>query len=261
MENKDVMYHINLSKSDIKGAAFAILTGDPKRVELIANYLEKSEKIKENREYTSYLGELEGQKVVVISTGIGGPSTAICMEELAQIGVKNFIRVGTSGGMQKNVCAGDIVIATGAIRQEGTSKEYMPVEFPAVADFDICAALKVAAINQKIPYHMGIVHCKDGFYGQHSPDRMGVSYELNNKWSAWLRGGTLCSEMESAAMFVLASNLNLKAGTVLLAFWNQERDKEGFSQEEKCFEIERAIKVAVEALKNLISSARSTLSQ
>lgn len=251
MENKEKMYHIKLSKQDLEGAKFAILPGDPGRVGSIAKYLENPKKIGQNREYTAYLGSIKNEKVLVISTGMGGPSTAICIEELAQIGITHLIRIGTSGGMQLDVSAGDVVIATGAIRQEGTSKEYLPIEFPAVADLDISIALRESAKEQGLTYHSGVVQCKDSFYGQHSPERMPVSYELKNKWDAWIKGGALCSEMETASLFTVSSILKLHAGAILLVIWNQEREKQGLSQEE-CFDTDRAIKVAIGAIKKLI---------
>ena len=251
MENGSVMYHLKLRKEDLEDANFAILTGDLGRVEKIARCLNGAKKIGENREYISYLGKLNEKSVLVVSTGIGGPSTAICVEELAQLGVTHFIRVGTSGGMDLKVGAGDIVIATGAIRQEGTSREYLPIEFPAVADLDICAALRDSAKKIGAKYHVGIVHCKDSFYGQHSPDAMGVSYELNNKWSAWLKGGALCSEMESAALFTVASNRGLHAGSIFSVIWNQEREKAGISQDTS-FDMDTVINVTVEAVKTLV---------
>ena len=205
MESKDKMYHIGLSREDIEGAKFAILPGDPGRVESISKYLENHKKIGQKREYTSFLGTLKNEKVLVISTGMGGPSTAICVEELAQIGITHLIRVGTSGGMQLNVNAGDVVIATGAIRQEGTSKEYLPIEFPAIADFNISIALRDAAQELGFNNHTGVVQCKDSFYGQHSPEKMPISYELLNKWDAWIKGGALCSEMETAALYTVSS--------------------------------------------------------
>lgn len=252
MENKDKMYHIGLCRNDLEGAEVAILPGDPGRVESIAKYLENSKQLCFCREYNSYLGEINGKKVLVISTGMGGPSTAICVEELSLIGIKYLIRVGTSGGMQLNVNAGDLVIATGAIRQEGTSKEYLPVEFPAVADFDVCNCLRNAADNLHLNYHVGVVHCKDSFYGQHSPEKMPVSYELLNKWDAWIKGGTLCSEMETASLFTISSFLGLHAGAVLLVVWNQEKEKLNISQD-TCFDTDRAIRVAIEAVKKIIN--------
>lgn len=251
MENKEKMYHIGLSKEDLEGAKFAILPGDPGRVESIARYLDNPKKIGQKREYTSFLGDLKNEKVLVISTGMGGPSTAICVEELAQIGITHLIRVGTSGGMQLDVSAGDVVIATGAIRQEGTSKEYLPIEFPAIADLDISIALKEAAQELGLNNHTGVVQCKDSFYGQHSPKRMPVSYELLNKWEAWIKGGALCSEMETASLYTVSSTLRLKAGAILLVVWNQEREKKGLPQEQ-CFDTDRAIKIAINAIKKLI---------
>jgi len=251
MENKEKMYHINLSRKDLEGAKYAILTGDPGRVGSIAKYLENPKKIGQNREYTAYLGNIKTEKILVISTGMGGPSTAICVEELAQIGITHLIRIGTSGGMQLEVSAGDVVIATGAIRQEGTSKEYLPLEFPAIADLDISSALREAAQELKLTYYTGVVQCKDSFYGQHSPERMPVSYELKDKWNAWIKGGALCSEMETASLFTVSSTLRLHAGAILLVIWNQEREKQGLSQEE-CFDTDRAIKVAINAIKKLI---------
>ena len=255
MENSGKMYHIGLSKEDILGAKYAILPGDPKRVARIASYLDNAKEICVNREYTSYLGDLEGEKVLVMSTGMGGPSTAIAVEELAQIGIKNLIRVGTSGGMQLNVSAGDVVIAQAAVRQEGTSKEYVPVEFPAVADFTLTNALKRAADELNLTNHVGVVHCKDSFYGQHSPERMPVSYELENKWNAWIKAGVLCSEMETASLYTVASVLGLKAAAVLLVIWNQEKEKSGLSQETN-FDMDRQISVAIRAISNLIKSTR-----
>ena len=252
MKNQEIMYHINLSAKDLEGAHFAILTGDPGRVKTIASYLENPRILCSNREYTSFLGKIENKPVLVISTGIGGPSTAICVEELSMLGVTHFIRVGTSGGMSLDVCAGDLVIATGAIRQEGTSKEYLPIEFPAIADLEISLALRCAAKKLNARCHAGVVHCKDSFYGQHLPSRMPVSYELENKWKAWLKGNALCSEMESAALFTIASSLGLKAGAILLVIWNQEREKSGISQN-KCFDLDLLIRVSIEAIKDLIN--------
>ena len=255
MENKDVMYHIGLSKKDIKKAKYAIIAGDPGRIPRIAQELKNPVHLKTNREYTSYLGELEGQNVLVMSHGIGGPSTAIAVEELALLGIKTIIRVGTSGGMQLAVDAGDIVIAHGAIRQDGTSKEYVPVEFPAIADLDVTNSLKQAADEYKYTNFVGVVQCKDSFYGQHSPGRMPIAYELKDKWSAWIKAGCLCSEMETATLFTLGSILGLKTGAVLLVVWNQEREKRGLSQNVE-FDTEKAIKVAVGAIRNEIKRGR-----
>jgi len=251
MENKDKMYHIGISKEMIEGAKYAILPGDPGRVFKIASFLENPRKIGENREYVSYLGELNGEKVLVISTGMGGPSTAICVEELALIGVNHLIRVGTCGGMQLDISAGDIIIAQAAIRQEGTSKEYVPIEYPAVADIDLTLALRDAACSLGYKNHIGVVQCKDSFYGQHEPERMPVSSELVNKWDAWIKAGALGSEMETASLFIVCSVLRLKAAAVLSVVWNQEREKRGLDQETN-LDVDKEIKVVIKALSNII---------
>ncbi len=256
MEQTDRMYHIGLTKEDIQGAKYAILPGDPGRVEKIASKLNNAHKIGVNREYTSYLGELDGEKVLVISTGMGGPSTAICVEELAVLGLENLIRVGTSGGMQLNVNAGDIVIALGAIRQEGTSKEYVPIEYPAIADLDLVNALKQAADELGYTNHVGTVQCKDSFYGQHDPEKMPVSYELENKWNAWIKAGALCSEMETASLYIVSSVLRIKAAAVLLVVWNQELEKRGISNNTD-FDVDKEINVAIKAISNLIRGQKN----
>ncbi|MEG1782000.1 MAG: uridine phosphorylase [Oscillospiraceae bacterium] len=251
IDSGEKLYHINLSKADLEGAKYAILPGDPGRVPKIAQFFENPKHLSSNREYNSYLGTLNGEKVVCVSTGIGGPSAAICIEELHQLGVEYFIRVGTSGGMQLKVHAGDVVVVTGAIRMEGTSKEYLPIEFPAVPDLDVTVALRDGAKKLGYTYHTGIVECKDSFYGQHSPSRMPVAYELENKWQAWIKGGCLASEMESAALFTVCAALGAKAGAVMLCVWNQERVNAGLPNEKE-HDTECAIKVAVEGIKELI---------
>ena len=242
-------YHIGFEKEH--GARYAILPGDPGRVEKIAAYLDNAEFFSQNREYTAYLGELDGEKVLVISTGMGGPSTAIGVEELVKSGVDTFVRIGTCGAMQDEIIGGDIVIATGAIRMEGTTREYVPIEFPAVANLDVTNALVSAAKNLKKTYHAGIVQCKDSFYGQHSPDSMPVGYELNNKWQAWIKAGCLASEMESAALFIVAQTRRVRAGSVFSVVWNQERAAKGLSNPE-VHDTSAAIETAVEAVRLLI---------
>ena len=242
-ENKKKQYHIQVEKNDI--GQYIILPGDPKRCVKIAKL------VADNREYVTYTGYLDGVKVSVTSTGIGGPSAAIALEELVQAGAHTFVRVGTCGGMQTNVQSGDIVIASGAVRMEGTSKEYAPVEFPAVADFEVLNALKNAADHLGYRNHIGVVQCKDSFYGQHSPERMPVSYELENKWEAWKRLGCLASEMESAALFTVASALGVRVGSAFLVLANQEREKRGLSNP-VVHDTEMAIQIAVEAIRELI---------
>lgn len=247
-------YHIGLNKGDV--GEYVILPGDPKRCEKIAAYFDDAKLIADRREFTTYTGFLNGVKVSVTSTGIGGPSASIAMEELVNIGAKTFIRVGTCGGMDINVKGGDIVIATGAIRMEGTSKEYAPIEFPAVANIDVVNSLIQASKNLGYEHHTGIVQCKDSFYGQHTPERMPVSYELMNKWEAWKRLGCIASEMESAALFIVGSFLRVKVGSVFLTVANQEREKQNL-ENPVVHDTDKAIKTAVEALKILIAQDKN----
>lgn len=248
-ENPNKQYHIQVGKGEV--GRYVIMPGDPKRCEKIAQYLENPILIADNREYITYTGTLDGVKVSVTSTGIGGPSAAIAMEELCRCGADTFIRIGTCGGMQTEVKSGDIVIATGAIRMEGTSREYAPIEFPAVADITVTNALTKAVKEKEYSYHVGVVQCKDSFYGQHEPETKPVSYELQNKWEAWKRLGCLASEMESAALFIVASYLKVRTGSCFLVVANQEREKQGL-ENPVVHDTDMAIQTAIEAVRNLI---------
>ena len=248
-----LQYHLQIRKGDV--GRYVILPGDPKRCAKIAQNFDDPKLVADSREYVTYTGYLDGEKVSVTSTGIGGPSASIAMEELVQCGADTFIRVGTCGGIDLDVKGGDIVIATGAVRMEGTSKEYAPIEFPAVANLDVTNALVSAGREMGYTCHAGIVQCKDAFYGQHDPEKMPVSYELLNKWEAWKRLGCKASEMESAALFIVAASLKVRAGSDFLVIGNQERDRAGL-ENPIVHETEAAIQVAVEALKILIRKDR-----
>ena len=253
MQKHALQFHIQCKEGDV--GRYCLLPGDPGRCEKIAAYFDDPVKIGQNREYCIYTGTLLGEKVSVCSTGIGGPSAVIAMEELHNIGVETFVRVGTCGGIALKVQSDDVVIATGAIRHEGASREYAPIEFPAVSDYVVQAALVQAAKNLGKPWHAGVVQCKDSFYGQHDPARMPVSYELLNKWEAWKRLGVLASEMESAALFAVAAARRVRCGSVFHVIWNQEREKAGLDQKES-HNTEAAITAGVEALKILIEQDR-----
>ena len=223
--DEELLFHLKLSKED--GAKYAIIPGDPGRVPKIAAFLDNPEFVKQNREYNTWKGYINGEKVLVVSTGIGGPSASICVEELSRIGVDTFIRIGTCGGMAMNVNPGDLVIASAAIRMEGTSREYLPIEFPAVADFKVTRALQKASDDLGLPNHVGVVQCKDAFYGQHAPETMGCYEELDYKWKAWKRGGCLASEMESAALYIVSAVRGLRSGAIFHCVWNQEQAGSG----------------------------------
>ena len=248
-EDADRQYHIQVAKGEV--GRYVIMPGDPKRCEKIAQYFDNPVQIADNREYITYTGTLDGVKVSVTSTGIGGPSAAIAMEELYRCGSDTFIRIGTCGGMQTEVKSGDVVIATGAIRMEGTSREYAPIEFPAVANLSVTNALVDAAKKEGYPFHAGVVQSKDSFYGQHEPETKPVSYELLNKWEAWKKLGCLASEMESAAMFIVAGYLRVRAGACFLVVANQEREKLGL-ENPVVHNTDMAIQTAVEAIHTLI---------
>ena len=225
MHELERLYHIHCAKGEV--GRYVILPGDPGRCPSIAALFDDAHLVARNREYTTYTGTLLGEKVSVCSTGIGGPSASIAMEELHNIGADTFIRVGTCGGIDLDVRSGDVVVATGAIRFEHTSREYAPIEYPAVANFDVTCALVQAAKNLGKSLKTGVVQCKDAFYGQHSPAKMPVSYELLNKWEAWKRLHVKASEMESASLFVVADALGCRCGSCFHVIWNQEREAAG----------------------------------
>ena len=252
-EDADRLYHIQVAKGEV--GRYVILPGDPKRCAKIAKYFDDPVLIADNREYITYTGTIDEEKVSVTSTGIGGPSASIAMEELYRCGADTFVRIGTCGGMQPEVKSGDIVIATGAIRMEGTSREYAPIEFPAVPDLKVTNALVDKEEKKGCSYHTGVVQCKDSFYGQHEPEIKPVSYELLNKWEAWKRLGCLASEMESAAMFVVASCLKVRIGSCFLVLANQDREKLELDHP-VVHDTDMAVQVAVEAVRNLIHSDR-----
>ncbi len=249
----NLQYHIQVRPGDI--GEYVLLPGDPKRVALIASYLEHVKLIADNREFITYTGYLGKTKVSVTSTGIGGPSAAIAMEELVRCGATTFIRIGTCGGMEPSVKSGDLVIANAAIRAEGTSREYAPIEFPAVSDFWVTKALSDAADSLGVPFHCGTVQCKDSFYGQHEPEKMPVASELLQKWEAWKRLGCLASEMESAALFVVASYLRVNAGAVFLTVANQEREALGLDNP-IVHDTNLAIKTAIKAVQLLCGNEK-----
>ncbi|MDD4715123.1 MAG: uridine phosphorylase [Oscillospiraceae bacterium] len=253
MKDFQTQYHIACAPGQV--GCYCLLPGDPGRCEAIASFFENPEKVAQNREFITYSGFLSGEKVSVTSTGIGGPSASIAMEELAALGANTFLRIGTCGGIHLDVKGGDIVIATGAVRQEGTSREYAPIEFPAVPHYEVLSALVHSAGQLKLKCHTGVVQCKDSFYGQHDPNRMPVSQELLYKWKAWKRLGVLASEMESAALFTAAASLGVRCGSVFSVVWNQERQNAGLEDREN-HDMLPTIQLSLESLKLLIAQDR-----
>ena len=248
-EDPDLQYHLQIRPGDV--GKYVFLPGDPKRCEKIAKYFDDPVLVADSREFVTYTGSLDGVKVSVTSTGIGGPSASIAMEELCNCGADTFIRVGTCGGIDLKVMGGDIVIASGAVRMEGTSREIAPIEYPAVADYDCVIGLVAAARELGMKYHIGVVQCKDCYYGQHSPENMPVGNELIDKWRAWEQMGCRASEMESAALFITAMHRHVRCGTVLLTVANQERERRGMDNP-IVHDTEGAIRTGVEAVRQLI---------
>ena len=253
MQELAKQFHIACAQGDI--GRYCILPGDPGRVPAIAALFVDAKQFAYNREFNVWTGTLLGEKVTACSTGIGGPSASIAMEELHKCGADTFIRTGTCGGIDLNVQSGDVVVATGAIRYEHTSREYAPIEFPAVADFQVTNALVEATKKLGFPLHTGIVQCKDSFYGQHDPAASPVYYELQQKWESWKRLGVKASEMESAALFVVAAALGCRCGSCFHVVWNQEREAAGLDQK-MSEDTSSSVKVSVEALKLLIEADR-----
>ncbi len=248
-----LQHHIHLCPGDV--GRYVLLPGDPGRSEKIARYFDNPQFVASNREFVTYSGTLLGEKVSVTSTGIGSPSTAIAVEELIAVGADTFIRVGTSGAMQPYINSGDVAIVSGCIRDEGTTLHYMPPEFPAIADFDVVMALREGALRIDMPFHIGVSHSKDSFYGEVEPNRMPVASRLNERWKAWTMGGAICSEMEASSIFIIASINRKRASGVMVMgadFTDRPRSPEEIQAALARFDVDRAIRVAVEGLKILI---------
>lgn len=245
-----VQYHIGVNEEEI--GSYVFLTGDPGRVEEVAKYLQDAHFVQRNREYATYTGFLDGTKVSVVSTGIGGPSTAIAIEELVRCKAHTFIRLGTCGGMALDVKGGDLCIASGAIRAEGCSREYAPIEFPAVPDFSVLQAQVQSAQKLSLRFHVGVAHCKDSFYGQHEPLKSPVGKRLAENWQAYCALGTICSEMESSTLFIVSSALHVRAGAMFMAIANQEREKQGLPNPQD-HDLHPMFSCAVKTMKALIA--------
>lgn len=247
-------FHINTLPGEV--GRYVILPGDPGRVPTIAKLLDDPKQIAYNREFNVFTGTLCGEKVTVCSTGIGGPSAAIAVEELIKCGADTFIRIGTSGGMDLSVSGGDLVIASAAVRGEGTSYEYLPKDYPCVASFDVIDALRRAAQMSSSDdtgnrYHIGVVHSKDSFYGEVEPQASPMSADIMDRWEAYMRSGCLASEMETSAVYAVCTAHRKRCGAVFTALWNVERSKQGL-EDNITYDSTRAIKCAVDAIRLLI---------
>ena len=250
------VFHLGLSTEQLKQATLAIIPVAPERVEKIAQSLDQPEFLVSNREYTVYLGKLQGQSVVICSTGIGGPSTSIAVEELAQLGIKSFLRVGTTGAIQPDILVGDIIITTGSVRLDGASLHFAPIAFPAVADFNVAMAMKKAAQKLGVTVHTGITASSDTFYpGQERYDTFSghVISHLQGSLKQWQQLGVLNFEMESATLFTMCSSLGLKAGCVAGVIINRTEKEQPNHKDLNRIE-QKSIDVVIETAKALLSS-------
>ncbi|MDY3693503.1 MAG: uridine phosphorylase [Proteus mirabilis] len=211
------VFHLGLTKNDLQGATLAIVPGDPKRVEKIAKLMDNPVHLASLREYTSWRGEIDGKAVIVCSTGIGGPSTSIAVEELAQLGIRTFLRIGTTGAIQEHINVGDILVTTAAVRLDGASLHFAPMEFPAVSDFECMNALYKAAKDNSSTVHVGVTASSDTFYpGQERYDTYTgrVVRRFKGSMKEWQEMGVMNYEMESATLLTMCASQGLRAGMV-----------------------------------------------
>lgn len=241
-----LQYHIRCKPGDV--APYVLLPGDPGRVQLIAKHWDEARLVAKNREYVTCTGTYRGVPVSATSTGIGSPSAAIAVEELIRVGGKVFIRVGTSGPVSPKVKPWELGIATGAVRDEGTTRQYVPIEYPAVADYRVVAALVEAAEKLGYRYHVGVFHTKDSFYSEIEPQAQPAAEIWKARWSSWTRAGVLLSEMETAAILVVAGIRGALAGSICAVI---EVPGEEETAKRNAEAIEKAIKTALEAVKIL----------
>lgn len=203
-------HHIQLLPGDVGETVF--IPGDVGRAKIVASHFDNAEMVAHSRQYITYTGTYQGVKVSVTSTGIGCPALAIAVEELIKVGAKNFIRIGTCGSLQKHVHVGDVVIATAAVRGDGTSREYFPLEYPAVADFHMLEAMIKAADERKIKPHVGIIRAHDSFYAESKLSN--IDYLERDK--PWIESNVLSTENESSTLFTLTTVRKCRGGTILV---------------------------------------------
>lgn len=247
-------YHIQCAPGEVGG--YVLLPGDPGRVDPIAQRLDDARPVARNREYCTWTGALDGVAVSVCSTGIGGPSAAIAVEELCNLGAHTLLRVGTCGGMQAGQRLGDVVVVQATVRDEGTSRQYIPIAWPATAHLDVIDALRRAAQQTGARWQAGTVQSKDSFYGEMEPDRMPVASELRARWAAWIAAGVLASEMECAALFSVAAVRRVRAGAAL-GIVNVSPLQQAMPEPDR-LPIDTVMDVAVAATRLLIAGDRAT---
>ena len=257
MNETQKMLHVNLAKGEV--GRYAIIPGDPDRCELIAAHLDNPRLVTRKREFTTWEGTLEGEKVTVTSTGIGGPSTAICVEELHKCGADTFIRVGTCASTCADVQCGDIVVASGSVRMDGTSLHYLPLEYPAVPSYQLLKRLEES--SNALVYHtvVGVSITKDSFYTQTEPETKPVSDELISRWRSYVRGGAVCTSMEESILFLVGTSLGVRTGSVLVSATNFDGSvsRRNSADVYPTNSIQKPIRVAIEALRRIILEDRA----
>ncbi len=252
------VFHLGLDKDQINGAHLAIIPGDPARVERIAALMDNPQLLASHREFTSYLAEIDGQSVVICSTGIGGPSTSIAVEELAQLGVTTFLRVGTTGAIQPHINIGDVIVTSGSVRLDGASLHFAPMEFPAVPDFQVATAMVDAANESGAKVHVGVTASSDTFYpGQERYDTFSgrVVKRFQGSMEEWQKMGVLNFEMESATLLTMCASQGLKAGCVAGVIVNRSTNQEIPSEETMAGTEHKSISIVVEAARKMLTSA------
>ena len=257
MNETQKMLHVNLAKGEV--GRYAIIPGDPDRCELIAAHLDNPRLVTRKREFTTWEGTLEGEKVTVTSTGIGGPSTAICVEELHKCGADTFIRVGTCASTCADVQCGDIVVASGSVRMDGTSLHYLPLEYPAVPSYQLLKRLEES--SNALGYHtvVGVSITKDSFYTQTEPETKPVSDELISRWRSYVRGGAVCTSLEESILFLVGTSLGVRTGSVLVSATNFDGSvsRRNSADVYPTNSIQKPIQVAIEALRRVILEDRA----
>lgn len=244
-------YHVGLARGEV--GEYVLFPGDPGRTPMIARYLDDAREVAFNREYRTFTGSLGGVPVSAISSGMGGPSVAIAVEELSELGVHTFLRVGTCGAAQPEIKMGDLVIAIGSVRSEGTPNGYVPTEYPAVASLDVVNALVDAAKASGAPYHVGLIRSVDALYSDIMPDRM-PRLHLRDELEMWSRAGVLSNDMETSTLFVVARLRKLRAGTINLCV---DELGAGEIQHVDPSYMDRMLKVAVDTVRRLIEHDRA----
>ena len=249
MEKKKMM-HIGIGPGDV--GRYVFLPGSPERTEKIAKYFDNPREIAYHREYRTWVGTLEGVPVAVTSTGIGGPSTCICMEELHHCGVDTMMRVGSCASVSPDCLMGEICIPSGAVRMEGVSSHYLPLEYPAVPDFQMMKAMEEAAIALGVRYNTGVTITKDSFFSQTEPETKPIGPELVNRWESYIKGGATNTSMECAPLFIIGTSIKVRTASMLVSATNGRK----YSDKDRTMTLgeleDILIPVAIDAMKRII---------